>query len=187
MSRILRSSRSLVAVVASLAMAGCSGGTLSGIASVKPPEHGNIVSEYNAFVTQWNKLPPSAGDMETSREYVTRGYDLAERSCVIYFARLKQLRNETTFISDTLVSLFAAGGIIAGLAGAAAPVLVALFAGAGFVPSTIQNFNSVYLLAEVGDDLYPSINQSMARFRAGHPADGSAPVVEKARMSTRCR
>ena len=165
----------LAAFALAAGLAGCSGGTLSGLASVKPPQHNDIQAEYVAFVTQWNGMPTN----DRAKEYVTRGYDLADKSCVIYFAKLKQLRNETTFIKDTLTTLFAAGGVIAGLSGVAAPVLVGIFAAGGLVPNTIQNVNNVYLLAEFGDDLYPSISQSMAKFRATHPADGSPPVPSK--------
>lgn len=169
-----------VLFVLSIGMVGCTGGTLSGLSSVKPPEHANILAEYKDFVAQYVYFETSMGaGAAAANEYVTRGYDLADRSCVIYFAKLKELRNETTFASDTLVTLFAAGGVIAGLSGAASPALVAIFAATGLVPNSIKNFNSIYLLAEVGDDLYPAISQAMASFRLAHPADGSAPVASK--------
>lgn len=163
-------------------LAACSNGSLSGLASVKPPPHADIAAEYKVFTDQYKpftSLYPNsnADDPVVAREYVTRGYDLADRACVVYFAKLKQLRNETTFTADTLSAVFAAGGVIAGLSGAAAPVLVGIFAGSGLVPNTVKSFNSIYLLAEVGDDLYPAITLTMANFRAGHPADGSPPVA----------
>jgi len=170
--------RGIAAFALSVGLAGCSGGTLSGLASVKPPQHIDIAGEYKAFTDEWANLRPTQNtDDHAAREYVTRGYDLADKSCIVYFARLKQLRNETTFISDTLASLFAAGGVIAGLSGVSAPVLVGIFAAGGLVPNMVQSFNNVYLLAEVGDDLYPTISQSMARYRASHPADDSQQAV----------
>ncbi|MBS0538238.1 MAG: hypothetical protein JSR47_05755 [Proteobacteria bacterium] len=151
----------------------CSNGSLSVLTSVKPPVHADIVTEYNAFTDQYKPFATLYQNAEpgAAQEYVARGYDLADRACILYFAKLKQLRNETTFASDTLSAVFAAGGVIAGLSGAAAPVLVGIFAGSGLVPNTVKNFNSIYLLAEVGDDLYPAITLTMANFRLAHPAD----------------
>lgn len=165
----------------------CSAEKLSDLKSVLPPEHASIKTEYDEFTEKYKPFAAyykdSVVENAAAREYVTRGYDLADRACIKYFAGLKQLRNETTFTADTLSAVFAAGGVIAGLSGVAAPVLVGIFAGSGLVPNTIKNFNSIYLLAEVGDDLYPAITLTMANFRARHPADGAVDKDGKLKIA----
>jgi hypothetical protein len=164
-----------------IALSGCSAqnSLLSSAAGAPPPTAAGIVAEYKTFQTQWNNFFTSgnkddpAAISNAALSYVTHGYDLAERSCLEYFTTLRSLRNQTTFYSNTLAALFAAGGVIAGLSGVAAPILVGLFAAGGLVPSSVQSFNKIYLLAEVGDDLYPAIVQGMAEFRALNPADGT--------------
>lgn len=168
--------RNTVASLSLLALAACSGVTSSDLKSVQPPSYDDIAAEYVAFQKEWANLGgTSMSDPEKAKRYVVHGFDLAERSCLQYFVKIRETRNKTTFASNTLSSLFAAGGVIAGLSGVAAPVLVGIFAGAGLVPSTVKSFNNIYLLAEVADDLYPAIQQQMADYRADHNPDGSRP------------
>lgn len=170
-----------VAFALSTALAGCGAqNSLTSAASgVRPPNANNIATEYQTFQTEWNRFLASqkAGDpaavQNAASNYVAHGYDLADRSCLEYFTALRSLRNQTTFYSNTLSTLFAAGGVIAGLSGVAAPILVGLFAAGGLVPSTVESFNRIYLLAEVGDDLYPAIYRGMAAFREEHLASGA--------------
>lgn len=152
---------------------------MSAASGVRPSSATGIATEYQTFQTEWNAFLSSqkAGDpaavQNAASSYVAHGYDLADRSCLEYFTMLRSIRNQTTFYSNALATLFAAGGVIAGLSGVAAPVLVGLFAAGGLVPSTVQSFNRIYLLAEVGDDLYPAISKGMATFRENHPANAT--------------
>jgi hypothetical protein len=164
----------LAAMVAS-ALAGCSA-PLSGIAPVKPPEYPAILAEYNELRNQWPDIAQGTADQTTIRRFVSHGYDLADQACVLYFTRLRQLRNETNFATTTLTSLFAASGVITALSGGTFGAVAGLFTATGLVPSTVQSFNNIYLLAEVSDDLYPAVYQAMAAARAAHPADGSQAV-----------
>lgn len=169
----------ILAAALAIALGGCDASTasLSGLKPVMPAKHDAIVTEYQTFVGEFKQINADPDtDAERAKLYVYHGYDLSERACLLYFTRLRQLRNDTTFLSDSLGAVFAAGGIVAALSGVASPVLVGLFAGAGLVPSTIQSFNNIYLLAAVGDDLYPTITQTMATYRNTHQQD--SPVLD---------
>ncbi len=171
--------RCVAMVALTLAGAGCSGGSISGLTPSPPPTYEGIAKEYKEFTDRWNSARQgrTISDDQLAVRYVAHGYDLADRACLQYFTRLRELRNRNNFTSNTLSAIFAAGGVVAGLSGVASPILVGLFAAGGLVPSTVESFNNIYLLAEVGDDLYPKIYEAMAKFRAESPADGSGKVA----------
>lgn len=170
-------SKAATGALLAISMAACSGGSLMGLRSNEPPTYSEIVQEYRSFREQWDAaLRTNAPITEPALalHYVAHGYDLADRACLQYFTKLREIRNQTTFVSNTLSALFAAGGVIAGLSGVASPILVGLFAAGGLVPSTVESFNNVYLLAQVADDLYPKAAEAMAKYRLEHPADNVA-------------
>lgn len=171
--------RCIAMVALTLTGAGCSRGAISGLTPSPPPTYEGIAKDYKEFTDRWNSARQgrTISDDQLAVRYVAHGYDLADRACLQYFTKLRELRSRNNFTSNTLSAIFAAGGVVAGLSGVAAPILVGLFAAGGLVPSTVESFNNIYLLAEVGDDLYPKIYDAMAKFRAESPADGSGKVA----------
>ena len=194
--------------VCSLALAGLLTGCLNSfnqyVNPSPPPSPAAVYDEFAAFNIAWSNLrqavvkegdnPTSevrdAADRTTAKYFVTHGYDLAATNCILYFDRIRNLRNETNFTKDLLVSIGAASGLIAGLAGASAAALTAIIGGTGMIPSAVDDFNKTFLLSDIADAVSPAIHTGMASYREAHKPenatrfDAAQLVREHARICT---
>ena len=109
--------------------------------------------------------------------YVLTGYDKADRACDEFFVRIKTLRSETTFTKDTLVAAGAAAGVVASIVSAGTTALTTLFGATGLVPSAVDNFNKLFLLSEIADDIAPKISTAMAEYRTKNPVKGTDRIT----------
>ena len=127
-------------------------------------------ADFDAF---WSN--PKLGGTESDKAYnfTLFGYKTANDACQTFFDRIHKLQSETTFAKDTLVAASAAAGVIAGLSGATANVMTALFAGTGLIPSTVDNFNKIFLLAGAADELAGQVLAGMTDYQKSNPASGT--------------
>jgi hypothetical protein len=200
--------RLCAASVCSLALAalltGCQGGFNQYVNPSPPPTPAAVYDEFNAFNIAWSNLRQAvvkegndptpaareAADKTTAQYFVSHGYDLAATNCILYFDRIRNLRNETNFTKDLLVSIAAASGLVAGLAGASAAALTAIIGGTGIIPRAVDDFNKTFLLSDIADAVSPAIHTGMASYREAHKPenatqfDAAQLVREHARICT---
>lgn len=164
---------SLLAAVGCLAItSACSNTHPGGLFPPDPPTPQAIQQTQAEFDNVWSGFGGS--ETERAANFTLFGYKRASEACQTFFNNARKLQNETTFIKDTLVAASAAAGVIAGLSGATANVMTALFAGTGLVPSTVDNFNKIFLLSAAADELAGQVYAGMEDYQAKHPASLTA-------------
>jgi hypothetical protein len=150
----------------------CSNGRPGGLFPPGQPTPQAIQQSQQEFDVVWATF--GASDAERAANFTLFGYKRASDACQTFFENARKLENETTFAKDTLVAASAAAGVIAGLSGVTTSVLTALFAGTGLVPSTIDNFNKIFMLSSVADELAGQVSAGMEDYQARHPASRTA-------------
>jgi hypothetical protein len=137
-----------------------------------PPAPGAILSDYAAFNSTLKTIREVSGTNadDDVRAYVTSGYDLAEKACLDFFTKVRQLRNDTSFAKDAMRNVMASAGLISALATAPTSVLAGLFGATGVAPSIVDDFERTFLFADASDSLYPQIFTVMRKYRIKFPA-----------------
>jgi hypothetical protein len=149
----------------------CSNGHPGGLFPPGQPTPRAIQQTQQEFDSMWTGF--GATEAERAATFTLFGYKRASDACQTFFENARKLQDETTFAKDTLVAASAAAGIIAGLSGVTANVLTALFAGTGLVPSTVDNFNKIFLLSAVADELAGQVFAGMEDYQTKHPASAT--------------
>ena len=141
-----------------------------------PPGPAAINADYNSFNEALGRISKDPnGSAPTSdvavQAYVTAGYDLAEKTCLEFFIRVRQLRNDTRFTKDAMRNAMASAGLISALATVPTSVLAGLFGATGAAPAIVDDFERTFLFADASDSLYPLIFSAMHKFRDDFPVD----------------
>ena len=141
-------------------------------------------AEIKAYVQQDQGPSYKNADPADIKQFVAAGYDLTDQQCDRFFTAVYNLRNNLSFTKDTLVSAASAASVFAGIAGVSAKVLTALAGGTGLIPTSINNYQQVYLMASVPNETRNLVFDGMAAWRAKYPP-GSITSATDARSVVR--
>lgn len=173
--------RSLLLFCIAILSAGCSGP--GGLFPPSPPEPSAINTARNDFNLVWVQLGETEADR--AREFTLFGYKRAREACGSFFKQVRELQGKTQFAKNTIVAAASAAGVIAGLSGATATAMTALFAGTGLLPATIDDFGKMFLYASVVDELEPLIYSGMSDLEEKKKAPATVTSKEEAIFAVR--
>lgn len=145
-----------------------------------PPTAAAIRADYESFnealQTIRRKTPELSVD-DALTAYTATGYDMAEKACLDFFVRVRQIRNDTAFAKDAMRNAVASAGLISALATAPTSVLAGLFGATGAAPAVVEDFEKIFLFADASDSLYPQIFSVMQKYRDKFPAQDHTQVT----------
>lgn len=171
----------LLAVVWSLGACSASNAFREHLYPAAPPSPSAIYADYQSYsnardlIRKFTPEKPLSDD-DVAKAYVTSGYDLAEKACLDFFVKVRQIRNDTAFAKDVIRNAMASAGLISALATAPTSVLAGLFGATGVAPSIIGDYEKIFLFVDAGDSLYPQVYGAMHSYRIKFPVNDADKV-----------